>query len=421
METNNSDKKTKLGDILSGILKWRNWIVGVLTTLIVVDILCLIFWPYDKTSSSPQLASLEAAFIPILIILIGVLGLLWPAYRVLAGIVDFFDKNVAQDISDLMNDQRKKLDELLVEQKSLLAPQALKVILDTIDHKDAVEILPILQSKIYGTHCVSPKGLYSHIQKKLFRFLEPSGQHFSGYHKSIFLKKNGNGKLNYTEFTTYSIHMISLDNDYEKPDGKSKEYEFIEYTAWNEFETKYNLKEYIDNSAFSISIRKDDDKSLIKIFCLKKLEIDASQRFAVFNVSDGSLEKIKPDEPFAKLHIVKESGETRTMRLEMNIKYRTSSPHLFVRTDESHVIEDDNYRFTFSKPSCECSVIVTLPDSYRFKYVRVSPNVHWETSKEEELDDNMPTVFKAHTRDWVLPGLVFACAWEEVKEDKMTQ
>lgn len=394
--------------------KWKKIVVISLIALIGLIMLIYIFWP-DDNFNVDSLKAFKDIMNFVLGSLIFALVIFIPVLRVLNAILEFFNENLTGEIKQLLEKEKTRSEKLLEEQQKMLAPGALKSILETISHEDGMEILPILNNKIYGSHCLSPKGLYKHIDRKLAPFLHPEKQHFSSYNKSIFISEEADGKLKYNEFTTYSIHLISLDDDYSTPSKEKKVEEYIEYAPTNEFETSATINEYIKDSVFRIAIRDDETKKLITVFSLEQMVVSDDGQSAEYNAENGDVHKIDPDKPHAILKVLNtsESG-VHSMRLEMNCKYRAETGNVFVRTEESSFIGDDNFRFTFSKPSCECSVTVALPANYKFKYSKITNNCHWETSTRDDGTNSMPNIFKAHTREWVLPGLIFTCAWEKI-------
>lgn len=394
------------------LAKWKKIILIVLSVLVLITMLLYISWPNDNFGVD-KLKAVKENMNFVLGSLIFALVIFIPVMRVLNAVLEFFNDNLTGEIKQLIEKEKTRSEELLRKQQNLLAPEALKFILETISHEDGLDILPILNGKIYGSHCLSPKGLYKHIDTKLAPFLHPEKQHFSSYNKSIFISEE-NGKLKHNEFTTYSIHLISLDEDYTKPNKENKVDEFIEYAATNEFETSQSIEGYIKDSEFSIAIRDDKTKKLITVFSLDKMVISEDAQSAEYNAEEDKVQKININKPHASLKILSTTDKgVNSMVLEMNCKYKAETGNVFVRTEEASFIEDDNYRFTFSKPSCECSVTVVLPENYKFKYAKVTNNCHWEESIRDDGTTSMPNVFKAHTKEWVLPGLVFACAWEE--------
>ena len=397
------------------LAKWKKIIIICLIALIAIVMLLYINWP-DDNFGEDSLKVFKDNMNFVLGSLIFALVIFIPVIRVLNAVLEFFNENLTGEIKQLLEKEKTRSEKLLEEQQKMLAPGALKYTLETISHEDGMDILPILNNKIYGSHCLSPKGLYKHIDTKLAPFLHPEKQHFSSYNKSIFISEEANGKLKHNEFTTYSIHLISLDDDYTKPTKEKKVKEYIEYTATNEFETSESIEDYLKNSEFSIAIRDDSTKELITVFSLEQMVVSEDGQSAEYNAKDEKVQKINANKPHAVLKVLNSSDSgVNSMILEMNCKYKAETGNVFVRTEEASFIEDDNYRFTFSKPSCECSVTVVLPESYKFKYAKVTNNCHWETSIREDGTSTMANIFKAHTKEWVLPGLVFACAWEEKK------
>ncbi|MCD8522692.1 MAG: hypothetical protein LRY66_16725 [Saccharospirillaceae bacterium] len=240
-----------------------------------------------------------------------------------------------------------------------------------------LHFLPELHNKIYGEHCSKEKGLYTHLNKSIGKFLDPMIPHRSGNHQEIKISLE-NEKIKWIEKSKFFLHTIALDPEFSTPcdDREIKDYEFS---------YKVNaLYEDIENLSFKIEA---EGESIISTEGIVTLE-------------DGKYISKNPE----MVEIEDQTGDELYIHIKCKIPIKKAMTEIVIKEESYLNVSDRHFLTKKSEPSYGSTTSIMLPEGWSFDYVHVFNN-EWDVTR---LSDNTLTV---RNTGWVMPGIILCCAW----------
>jgi|GEM_PF-2505277 len=303
--------------------------------------------------------------------------------------VKFWKDKVQPIMSTKLDQMKGEMSEELLryhgETQSVLTIEKASEAVERAGKEELKEILPQMFSKLYGRHAQSSYSFNSFCQRVLGKFYDEDEPHRSQYRKNLTIKASGADSFHWNEIIKYRLHC----NKFEVAESTETP---ISYPLTYESESLYasdNMEEFLKNYNFSISVNNDE------IFNSSKNLHVVDNKIVAAPGGEGNVVVIVQDGRF-----------TLSFRHMLQI----NKPWTDVSVVESSILKDKNFILHSSVATCGADIYLSIPDGWVFEEKVLAQTSAWDVT------ENTQQVIDAHTKDWVLPGIIAVFSWGKPAE-----